>query len=478
MGRALRFCLPGSRFSIFCLVGLALVGLVLPRFAFAALRLNEILPAPASDWDGDQQTDSKKDEWVEIVNTGAEGAGLEGILLLSGESRVPVYGFSGTLPAGACLAVRGSEAVAWESGHGQSAIGLSLNNSGDMVWLVRISGADTVLVDSLSFSSSEVGYDVSLGRLPDGSGGLVAFDHFQPMGGLGVDPSPGLSNAADPAPHIMTVSRDPLSATADDSVRITVKAGDATGISQAVLAYQINLENGEDLEMTRASGTPDLGVWTFSIPPCAPGDTVRYKILLHDPRSLTETPWAGYRVRSGGVGIRLNEMLADPPDGEAGDANRDGIRDSADDEFIEIVNCGPDPIDVSGWKLADATSVRHVFPDTGSVIMSGEFVTVFGGGAPSGFAGKVFTASSGGLGLTNAGDAISLLDRAGALVDIHSYGGEGNKNQAMMRHPDCSGDWVLPSDVGLGYAFTPQASNGGGNAVAPTTWGTIKGLYK
>src|SRR5207253_643028 len=36
--------------------------------------------------------------------------------------------------------------------------------------------------------------------------------------------------------------------------------------------------------------------------------------------------------------VIINEVLADPPDGIAGDANHDGVRDGTDDEFVELVN--------------------------------------------------------------------------------------------------------------------------------------------
>jgi Lamin Tail Domain len=468
------------RFLLLCLCLLFSVGssFVIPDSVAAALRLNEIMAAPESDWDGDLQIDSKKDEWVEIANDGPVGADLGACLLLNGDVRAPVYGFSGSLAAGGHLVVRGGDAVAWEAANGKSAIGLSLNNSGDLVLLVRVSGTDTVTVDSLSFAASSVGYDVSLGRHPDGSGSWVLFDHFSPMGGTLQDPTPGQANSADPGPHVLGITRSPLYPTLDDSVTITVQAGDASGISHVLLFYQLNLENGEEPEMHLVSGSAGLGVWSYTIPPCAAGDSVRYRISLADPTTTTVMPWMGYKVRSGGLAVRLNEVLADPPNDAAGDANRDGIRDSADDEFIEIANCGSDPVDIAGWKLADATSVRHVFPDTGMVVAPGEFVTVFGGGAPTGFAGRVMTASSGSLHLTNTSDVVSLLDRSGGLADILSYSGEGNKDQAMIRYPDCTGSWVLPSDVGLQTAFTPQAPNGGGSVTAPATWGSIKALFK
>ena len=183
-------------------------------------------------------------------------------------------------------------------------------------------------------------------------------------------------------------------------------------------------------------------------------------------------------MRDDGVEIRLNEMLADPPADAAGDANGDGERDAADDEFVEIVNCGTVPVDMSGWRLSDATSVRHVFPESGFIVAPGEFVTVFGGGVPVGFSGKVQTATSGGLGLANSGDVMSLSDADGSLVDIHSYGSEGGDDESMIRYPDCSDLWTMCSEAGLETAFTPQAPNTGESAVSSSTWGDIKTIYK
>jgi hypothetical protein len=462
----------------FLLLASLVASMLVPTGALASLRLNEVLPAPGSDWTGDLVTDSKQDEWIEITNSGPESVELAAYLLLNGEARARVYGFSGMLAPGEHSAIFGADAVEWEAANGEASIGLSLNNSGDTVWLVRVAGPDTVVVDSLTFTSSAVGYDVSLGRFPDGSGAWTLFDHFAPMGGSGGDPTPDASNSSDPAPHVVTITRSPLYPTQDDSTTISVEAGDASGISSVLLFYQLNLENGEEPEMQIRSGSAGLGIWAYTIPPCAADDSVRYKVTLHDPATSTVVPWLGYRVRSGGLAVRLNEVLADPPADAAGDANRDGVRDSADDEFIELVNCGSGPVDIAGWKLADGTSVRHVFPDTGMVLAPGEFVTVFGGGSPTGFTGLVMTASSGGLGLTNTSDVVSLLDRGGALADINSYSGEGNRDQAMMRHPDCTGEWVLPFEVGLSAPFTPQAPNDGASAAAPATWGNIKALFR
>lgn len=85
--------------------------------------------------------------------------------------------------------------------------------------------------------------------------------------------------------------------------------------------------------------------------------------------------------------IVINEVHADPASDLRGDANNDGVRDSADDEFVEIVNTSGGSLDVSGWTLADGFTVRHTFP-AGSVIPNQCSVVVFGGGVPMGTFGN------------------------------------------------------------------------------------------
>ena len=90
-----------------------------------------------------------------------------------------------------------------------------------------------------------------------------------------------------------------------------------------------------------------------------------------------------------GPSIVLNEVLYDPSNSALlGDANGDGLYVQDEDEFIELLNTGSQPLDVSGWKVYDASALssampRHVFP-AGSVIPSGTALVLFGGGTPTG----------------------------------------------------------------------------------------------
>ena len=64
--------------------------------------------------------------------------------------------------------------------------------------------------------------------------------------------------------------------------------------------------------------------------------------------------------------ILINEVLADPPAGIAGDANHDGTRSATQDEFVELVNTTTRDIDISGYDLltrgtSGNSTVRHTF---------------------------------------------------------------------------------------------------------------------
>jgi uncharacterized protein (TIGR03437 family) len=175
--------------------------------------------------------------------------------------------------------------------------------------------------------------------------------------------------------------------------------------------------------------------------------------------------------------IIFNEILADPP-GSAGDlkgdANHDGVRDSSDDEFVELVNVTSPPhdVDISGYQLFSRSSsatvdrLRFTFaPNT--ILPACSAVVVFGGGSfnsgnPVFGGAQVFKATTG-LSLSNTGGVITLRDSASAVVGVFQYGGatglNGGANQSLTRSPDVIG------------AFTRHttASGSGGTAFSPGT---------
>jgi hypothetical protein len=166
------------------------------------------------------------------------------------------------------------------------------------------------------------------------------------------------------------------------------------------------------------------------------------------------------------LGFLINEVNYDPADGIAGDANRDGVRDPNQDEFVEFYNSGPQ-LDMSGYTVSDATSLRHTFP-AGTIVPPNGVLVLFGGGTPTGsFGGSlVQTASTGQLNLTNAGDLLTLKNAAGVtLLTFDVTPLSDNPNESYSRNPDLTGAFVLHSTIpaAAGAIFSPGLKVNGTN---------------
>ncbi|HEV2801375.1 MAG TPA: lamin tail domain-containing protein [Pyrinomonadaceae bacterium] len=171
--------------------------------------------------------------------------------------------------------------------------------------------------------------------------------------------------------------------------------------------------------------------------------------------------------------VVINEVLADPPDGADGDANRDGTRSSAQDEFVELVNASTIDLKLGGYQLttrnsSGASLVRHVFTND-TILSPGASIVIFGGAQAGAFnpahpafgGAQVTTASTGGLSLANGGSVVKLLDSSGAVVEQLTYGDvgepDGDRNQSLTRAPDITGDFTLHETApgSLGRLFSP-----------------------
>lgn len=170
-------------------------------------------------------------------------------------------------------------------------------------------------------------------------------------------------------------------------------------------------------------------------------------------------------------GLVITEILADPPRGRRGDANGDGERDAAADEFVEIFNGGATPVCLSGWILGDAKDrERHVFP-LGRALAPGKALVVFGGGVPTGGFGGAdvqWAAFGKRLSLSNKGDVLTLQDAGNRTVRQISWGDcaggpcatehlarELGIAGSIIRWPEPGGTWaaharVAPADYSPG----------------------------
>jgi hypothetical protein len=168
----------------------------------------------------------------------------------------------------------------------------------------------------------------------------------------------------------------------------------------------------------------------------------------------------------------INEVLFDPPNDIAGDANGDGTRSPSEDEFIEFINNSSTALDISGYKIYDTTNYallpgtdtpRHTVPTSTIIPANGTYV-LFGGGTPTGIPGDIVeTSTTGNLNLSNAGDIITITDASGTVIltfDSSSKGLNFGANQSITRSPDITGDFVLHTTANAALLFSPGTTTG------------------
>lgn len=148
----------------------------------------------------------------------------------------------------------------------------------------------------------------------------------------------------------------------------------------------------------------------------------------------------------------INEVLYDPSNiGLEGDANGDSTYNQAQDEFIEFVNLGSSPLDVSGYQIADSNvatnliNVVYIIPN-GIIIPPNGALVVFGGGLPKGmFGGAIVLADTGtdGLSMNNSGEVILVRNNMGnVLLRFNSDALSNNPDESYTRSPDLNGSFV------------------------------------
>ena len=119
----------------------------------------------------------------------------------------------------------------------------------------------------------------------------------------------------------------------------------------------------------------------------------------------------------------------------------DSDRILVEDEFIEIANLGEAEVDLAGWSLSDAVTLRSNFYD-GDVLAKRGAVIVYGGrssGSEPVFGDDVLalpaTESMSGLGLNNSGDTITLRNADGHVIDQIQYSSTSKNKGSMTRYP-------------------------------------------
>lgn len=152
----------------------------------------------------------------------------------------------------------------------------------------------------------------------------------------------------------------------------------------------------------------------------------------------------------------LNEVFANVPTGPEGDANGDGVRDAADDEFVELVNISSKTLDLTGVAVTNGGDPRFSFPPT--CLEPGHAVVVFGGirpGAspPSGEGWTSYIADRR-FSFANGGGQATIIGADSQFLGELSYG--SHPAQSLTRDPQLTGEFfVSHKELNQAALFSP-----------------------
>jgi cysteine-rich repeat protein len=157
----------------------------------------------------------------------------------------------------------------------------------------------------------------------------------------------------------------------------------------------------------------------------------------------------------------INEFMAAD---NMSDTNCDGVITGTGDEFVELVNVSTKTLDLADVTLADSLIVRHVFA-AGTTLAPGKAIVVWNAGTPACAGVTNFAvASTGQLGLNDAGDTIKVADAAAVMIATTTYGA-ATTNVSFNLSTEMSGSsYVLHNNVGGAVGMFSPGKHADGSA--------------
>ncbi|HKR00189.1 MAG TPA: lamin tail domain-containing protein [Pyrinomonadaceae bacterium] len=248
------------------------------------------------------------------------------------------------------------------------------------------------------------------------------------------------------------------------------------GQTQQFTATAFDQNNQPIPTATFTWSSSDPNVATVNATGLATGTGLGSATITAMTSDATGTTVSGTATLTVQVPLVINEIHADVAADNVstpaveGDANRDGVRDSEDDEFIELLNNSNAPVDISGVIIADATSNRYTIP-ANTTLAAGRALVIFGGGTPPvndpAFGGALVLAvtGSGTLSLNDSGDTVNVkLNFGGSdhLITSVTYGSA--TDQSLTRSPDAE-----VGTTGGSFVSHTTATNAAGRTFSPGT---------
>jgi hypothetical protein len=408
------------------LVLAALPSLLAAGLAPAALVLNEFqadnrttLPDEMGDFD----------DWIEVLNTGPAAVDLTGMFLtddLAATTRWPI-------PS---LALDpGERALFWadqEPAEGPFHTTFQLGQAGEALGLFNTLINGNAPIDTLRFG--EQAPDAAYGRFPDGTGSWIYL----------ATPTPNLPNVdqGNIAPLVSGTDHEPNSPAENQSVTITSRMRDLDGsLIDTRLFYNpgsgfIAVTMFDDGQ--HGDGAAGDQVHGIQVPGFPGNTTVRYYVRARDNdlAQVLDPPGApgitySYVVAYVPPPLYVNEFMA---------SNTVTIADEFGefDDWVEIYNGGPSPVNLSGLNLSDNLAIpnKYTFPNV--ILGPHDFLLVWCDGTPG---QGVFHANYQ-LSATN-GEQLGLFASAAngyAVIDSLSFGPQ-TTDVSYGREPDGGPVW-------------------------------------
>jgi hypothetical protein len=321
------------------------------------LVINEVLIRPHYDWEGSGGV-TTGDEFIELYNTGRLPVYLKGWFLDdASDTGSRPFELPGVTISGKGYAV-----------FFRTLTKIALNDSGDTVRLLRPDGR---LVDEVSYLPVRA-YNLSFGRLPDGSDNL----HY------GLWPTPRQANLtfvespAEPVagPFYPWICPGQGWPAGGKIVRASMQRRGPVDNPASWMAFVGPWSGGRDAEGGRISGSP--GEPNATAPDPIPGGDTNWPSMV-----INEIAW-------------------------------DGTKASRADEWIELHNTTSRPIELSGWFLTDGNDLRVALsgtvPPGGYLLMERDDDEV----VSDHLADMIYSGS-----LRDDGEVLWLFDAEGTLVD-------------------------------------------------------------